>query len=306
MPHSTRTKRPSLLTQKRLQVTDDDGWTHVTTGGNARRTVRGTKGSKKTSSSDRAGAIATTEDVESDPVLSPAEAPGRLTLEELQAQYAAHRDTWTGSETWTKLEKVLDERAQLAQDESSGLGAVDRIVCIGLGSPSGFLRDGWVDRRSVSMYQLAALESIKERLGCECFIPLPYASDRFRCSIKLMEIPASVPVYAQDPVFNTLDCALLDAMGITVVEHPVGFESVTRNTLLFCPGAERKHLELVLPSNPGFVFGGPLENAESDVIQEFVGKMGSRALEPFTSNEHAFWMTRLYFREEEENDEVES
>ncbi|KAJ5536703.1 hypothetical protein N7513_009889 [Penicillium frequentans] len=283
MPHSTRTKRPSPLTQKRLQVTDDDGWTHVTTGGNARRTVRGTKGSKKTSSSDRAGAVAMTEDVESNPVLSPAEAPGRLTLEELQAQYAAHRDTWTGSETWKKLEKVLDERAQSAQDESSGLGAVDRIVCIGLGSPSGFLRDGWVDRRSVSMYQLAALERIKEKLG------------------------SSVPVYAQDPVFNTLDCALLDAMGITVVEHPVGFESVTRTTLLFCPGAERKHLELVLPSNPGFVFGGPLENTESDVIQTFVGKMGSRALEPFTSNEHAFWMTRLYFREEEEeNDEVES
>ncbi|KAJ5524771.1 hypothetical protein N7494_011421 [Penicillium frequentans] len=283
MPHSTRTKRPSPLTQKRLQVTDDDGWTHVTTGGNARRTVRGTKGSKKTSSLHGAGAMAMTEDVESDPVLSPAEAPGRLTLEELQAQYAAHRDTWTGSETWNKLEKVLDERAQLAQDESSGLGAVDRIVCIGLGSPSGFLRDGWVDRRSVSMYQLAALERIKEKIG------------------------SSVPVYAQDPVFNTLDCALLDAMGITVVEHPVGFESVTRNTLLFCPGAERKHLELVLPSNPGFVFGGPLENTESDVIQTFVGKMGSRALEPFTSNEHAFWTTRLYFREEEEeNDEVES
>lgn len=89
-------------------------------------------------------------------------------------------------------------------------------------------------------------------------------------------------------------------MGITVVEHPVGFESVTRNTLLFCPGAERKHLELVLPSNPGVLFGGPLENTESDVIQNFVGKMGSRALEPFTSHEHAFWMTRLYFREEEE------
>lgn len=39
--------------------------------------------------------------------------------------------------------------------------SVERIVCVGLGSPSGFLRDGWVDRRSVSMYQLAALESIK-------------------------------------------------------------------------------------------------------------------------------------------------
>lgn len=131
-------------------------------------------------------------------------------------------------------------------------------------------------------------------------------SDRFRYSSKLTETPASIPAYAQDPVFNTLDCALLDGMGITVVDHPVGFESVTRNTLLFCPGAERKHLELVLPSNPGFLFGGPLENTESDVIENFVGKVGSRALEPFTSNEHAFWMTRLYFREEEENNDVES
>lgn len=173
MPHSTRTKRPSPLAQKRLQVTDDDGWTHVTTGGNARRTMRGTKGSKQTSSADRAGAgaTATTEDIESEPVLSLAEAPGRLTLEELQAQYAAHRDTWTGSEMWKKLERILDERVQLAQEISSGLGAVDRIVCIGLGSPSGFLRDGWVDRRSVSMYQLAALEKMKERLGCECSSP---------------------------------------------------------------------------------------------------------------------------------------
>ncbi|KAJ6092792.1 hypothetical protein N7486_008081 [Penicillium sp. IBT 16267x] len=286
MPHSTRTKRPNPLTQKRLQVTDDDGWTHVTTGGNARRTMRGTQGSKKASSSDPVGATAPAEDIESGLVLRPAEAPGRLTLEELQAQYAAHRDTWTGSETWKELEKILDERVQVAQEESSGLGAVDSIVCIGLGSPSGFLRDGWVDRRSVSMYQLAALESIKERLG---------SSDR-------TSTPTSIPVYAQDPVFNTLDRALLEGMGITVVEHPVGFENVTRSTLLFCPGAERTHLELVLPSNPRFVFGGPLEDTESDVIQKYVGKMGSRALEPFTSNEHAFWMTRLYYREGEENE----
>lgn len=107
----------------------------------------------------------------------------------------------------------------------------------------------------------------------------------------------SIPVYVQDPVFNELDCALLESLGMTVIEHPVAFGHVTRNTLLFCPGAERKHLELVLPSNPGVVFGGPLENTESDVIESFVKSMGSRALVPFSANEHAFWMTRLYFSE---------
>ncbi|KAJ5948802.1 Sensitivity To Red Light Reduced-like SRR1 [Penicillium verhagenii] len=285
MPHSTRSKRPSALKQKRLTLTDDDGWSHVTTGGNARRTVRGTKAT--------ATAKAHTDAVHTSPILSPAEAPARLTLDELQAQYAAHREQWTASETWRKLEKVLDERVQGMRGTETEAGAeaencadVDRIVCIGLGSLSGFSRDGWVDRRSVSMYQLAALERIKERVAS---LNTSTASST----------PTTIPVYAQDPVFNSLDRALLESMGITVVEHPVAFENVTRNTLLFCPGAERQHLELILPSNPGFVFGGPLENTQSDVIEGFVERVGSQVLELFTVNEHAFWSMRLYFREEE-------
>lgn len=110
----------------------------------------------------------------------------------------------------------------------------------------------------------------------------------------------TIPVYLQDPVFNELDCALFESLGMTVVKSPEGFELVTRNTLLFCPGAERKHLDLILPSKPGLVFGGPLENTESAIIQGFVGESGSRVLVPFTANEHAFWMTRLYWREREE------
>lgn len=43
--------------------------------------------------------------------------------------------------------------------------ALENIVCIGLGSPSGFLRGGWVDRRSVSLYQLAALVCVMELIS---------------------------------------------------------------------------------------------------------------------------------------------
>lgn len=50
------------------------------------------------------------------------------------------------------------------KDEDQGKNSIT-IVCIGLGSPSGFLRGGWVDRRAVSMYQLAALASILEWIG---------------------------------------------------------------------------------------------------------------------------------------------
>lgn len=114
-------------------------------------------------------------------------------------------------------------------------------------------------------------------------------------------IPPSISVYAQDPVFNDHDKNLLATLGITVLPSPSAFDLITPNTLLFCPGAERKHLDLVLPANPRLVFGGPLEDTASSVIQEYVAKVGSRVLVPFEACEHAFWRMRLYLREEEED-----
>lgn len=156
MPHSNRTgkKRNPVSAQKRLEVTDDDGWTHVTSGGNVRRVVRTTKvrSDRETNKVD-----------ETELVLSPAEAPARLTFEELEAQYRGYKERWVQSETWQKLRVQLDQRIHDQETVTSSQDLdVDGIVCIGLGSPSGFLRDGWVDRRAVSMYQLAALETIKD------------------------------------------------------------------------------------------------------------------------------------------------
>jgi hypothetical protein len=161
MPHTSRKNRPTASTQKRTQVTDNDGWTHVTSSNNVRRVLRGTR----TKTSDEQDS--NTQPIVQDPsetngsgeielVLGPAEAPGRLTLEELQAQYQGYREKWITSETWTRLETQLRERIVSASAQ------VDAVVCVGLGSPSGFLRGGWVDRRVVSMYQLAALESIAQ------------------------------------------------------------------------------------------------------------------------------------------------
>ncbi|OOQ91275.1 hypothetical protein PEBR_01672 [Penicillium brasilianum] len=281
MPHTSRKKRTATATQKRLQVTDDDGWTHVTSTSNVRRVLRGTRtGIKEQDSDSQAqgqhpahGISETDADGQVELVFSPAEAPGRLTLEELQTQYQGYRERWGTSETWKRLEVQLGER--LTEDK----GPVDAIVCVGLGSPSGFLRGGWVDRRSVSMYQLAALESIAQRVS--------------------KTSSTKINVYAQDPVFNTLDKALLSSLDITIITHPAAFTLITAQTLLFCPGAERKHLEQLLPFNPCMVFGGPLEDTESEVIQEFTGRTGSVVLVPFEVCEHAFWKTRLYFREGE-------
>lgn len=176
MPHTSHTSRPKRQTQKRTQVTDDDGWTHVASGGNVRRVMR-TRPRVTTAIKESDSGISS--DQPAEPTLTPAEAPGRLTLSELQAQFRTHCERWEGSESWTKLTGVLDERLRRTQEQASSDAAadadassaparcpVDAIVCIGLGSPSGFLRDGWVDRRSVSLYQLAALASIKDQVAC--------------------------------------------------------------------------------------------------------------------------------------------
>ncbi|CAI7656547.1 unnamed protein product [Penicillium manginii] len=270
MPHSNRKKRNPVSAQKRLEVTGDDGWTHVTSGSNVRRVVR-------TTTTKARSDLETNQVDETGLVLSPAEAPARLTFEELEAQYRSYKERWVQSETWKKLRIQLDQR--ICDQETETLSRdldVDGIVCIGLGSPSGFLRDGWVDRRAVSMFQLAALEAIK---------------DVFTSANR----SSSFPIYAQDPVFNALDRALLESLGITVVDNPIAFERVTSKTLLFCPGAERKHLDMLLPSNPKLVLGGPLENTESSIIESYVKKTDSRILLPFLAQEHAFWKMRLYF-----------
>lgn len=167
MPHNNRKKRNPTSAQKRFQVTDDDGWTHVTNGGNVRRAVRTTKRNDR---EENTGAD------EEELVLSPAEAPARLTFDELEAQYRGYKERWVQSETWQRLKGQLDQRIRDQESETNEdsqgfdnntmpIGLVDQIVCIGLGSPSGFLRDGWVDRRAVSMYQLAALDTIRDILN---------------------------------------------------------------------------------------------------------------------------------------------
>ncbi|KAJ5534279.1 hypothetical protein N7527_000533 [Penicillium freii] len=289
MPHTSHTSRRKRPTQKRTQVTDDDGWTHVASGGNVRRVMRTRP---RGTTAIQASESGISSDLLQEPTLAPAEAPGRLTLSDLQAQFQTHRERWEASESWTKLTGVLDEQLKRAQEQassSSGAGdptpsppslrPVDAIVCIGLGSPSGFLRDGWVDRRSVSLYQLAALASIKDQVACT--------------------ISPNLKVYAQDPVFNALDESLLAALNIIVIKHPEAFSHITANTMLFCPGAERKHLELLLPSKPWLLFGGPLEHADSGgVLQGYVDCAGSYCLPVFEALEHAFWNMRLYWTEE--------
>lgn len=136
MPHTSRRKKTHAH-PKRLEVAGEDGWTHVTTAARVPRKAFN--------------------ELDGEPL--PAEAPARLTIDELKKQYQTHKERWENSSSWDVLKRALQNQLARCVKE------IDNVVCIGLGSPSGFLRGGWVDRRSVSLYQLAALASILEYLG---------------------------------------------------------------------------------------------------------------------------------------------
>jgi hypothetical protein len=93
-----------------LEVTDDDGWTNVTSGSNVRRVVRTTK-----ARSDRE----TNRVDETELFLSPAEAPTCLTFEELEAQYRGYKERWVQSETWQKPRVQLDQSIHDQETETS-------------------------------------------------------------------------------------------------------------------------------------------------------------------------------------------
>lgn len=151
MPHRSQKKRQQQQPQKkRLEVTDDNGWTHVTTTGKARRAI------KSSSSATNS-------------VLAPAEAPRNISSEALERQFWGHRERWEGSESWRVVGGAI--RRWIAEGEDNKKNRIDGIVCVGLGSPSGFLKGGWVDRRSVSMYQLAALVCVRDLVYGTFFSP---------------------------------------------------------------------------------------------------------------------------------------
>ncbi|CRG87720.1 hypothetical protein PISL3812_04740 [Talaromyces islandicus] len=303
MPHTSRRHRNHVSSNslraahgKRLQITDDDGWVHVV---NTSSPASSPRSRPKTYTSPTTDGSADDPDcsiskqqqhqkeeekkAEELPLILPAEAPPRLTLASLRQKFDADLTTWQNSATWTTLR---DSLVRILASLPAG-SSIDRLVCIGLGSPSG-LRDGWVDRRDVASYQLAA------------FVSLVRVVQEQQQTSQTGE----AEIIAQDPIFNTLDTQLLSSLGITVVPTPQAFSRVSAQTLLFAPGAEKRHLELVLPARPVVLFGGPLEEEsrflqeeENSITGKFLTTVQSVKLVEFGPRPEAFWRMRVYWRD---------
>ncbi|OKL60971.1 hypothetical protein UA08_03827 [Talaromyces atroroseus] len=349
MPQTSRNRRKKPPHSRRVEITDEDGWTHVA---NTHKLP-----SSRAHAQKKAISMVTDGAADEDPdevlrlgdagekplLLPPAEAPSRLTIADLRKQFDAHLATWESSLAWQHLRSALHNdvlaNRELVDDGDDNNEAknsqidIDNVVCIGLGSPSGFVQGGWVDRRSVALYQLAALVSIINCLTKALRKHFPsHRSQQGKGGDEGAENTKHMRVIAQDPVFNTLDTQLLSSLGITVVQTPEGFNSVTTRTFLFAPGAERRHLQLILPSNPAMVFGGPLEeepsltvhtnnnhsqsyysdssnknasgtsgmlsaNEYEDAITRFSTQTRSVKIAEFESRPETFWRMRIYWRD---------
>lgn len=156
-------KQPQERTPRRTQVVDDDGWTHVVS---TSKRPQHRKGKGKGKMTTKENSLPLQEDV-----LVPAEAPDGLTFEQLKEKFQKHLERWESSRTWLRLKENLGSAQLKAVSQT-----LEQCVCIGLGSPSGLLRGGIVDRRAVSMYQLAALASLLHHLS---MLPLRVTSKSF-------------------------------------------------------------------------------------------------------------------------------
>ena len=260
MDQKKHRKKKKQQHSKRIQVVDDQGWTHVTTS---------TTAFSKKSGPRRYVPIPAVDDR-----LVPAEIPDGFTLEKLRDRYEWHKNRWLTSEAWEAVRGVLE--GEMAK---SNVVEFDNCVCIGLGSLSGLLRGGLVDRRTVSLFQVAALAEILEyactydiyilsdRIDTACLPSVVFccvtAPGLIRNNHELARSVSRVKIgrcFAQDPVFNSLDQEFLQSIGIEVVQTPEAFGMVNEKTFLYAPGAERTHLLDLLSKNPAAFFGGPLEN----------------------------------------------
>lgn len=209
----TRRKKPPPQ-RKLQQITDSSGWTHVIKGPpgiiNAQTTGIHLEHVKSTRS--------------------------KYTLETYLDRVRKHyAPIWRGSNCFKSLSRIFEQDILRAENIN-----ITQCVCLGLGSMTAGSES--------SSYELAVLISILEILGTAARIQ--------KCSIRYA-LPANPDlstgkkhhirdIIFQDPIFNSLDEAILKSFGYTVVETPDAFFKINNTTFLFAPHLECCHYATAL------------------------------------------------------------
>lgn len=69
----------------------------------------------------------------------------------------------------------------------------------------------------------------------------------------------SIPAYAQEPRYNSLDAEFLQSLKVKEVRNPTGFDSVTSHSLTYGPGAEMDVELRILRQKPAIHLGHKIE-----------------------------------------------
>jgi hypothetical protein len=196
----TRKKKTSAQ-QKRQQVTDSSGWTHVLKG------ARSITALFPTSPFHRLGTSLTVE----------------AYSKEFQMLYSTH---WLKSTCLPSLRSVFEQDVLTADRV-----ILTKCVCLGLGC----LTAGTLD----SSFQLAALITMLEMLSMHSDASSYSLGMRSSMKPLLMQNVgvkfAIQEIIFQDPNFNAQDKAFLVSRGYTILEDPEAFSKIDDNTFLFAP-----------------------------------------------------------------------
>lgn len=141
MPHTSHRKKKQPVT-KRVEVTDDDGWTRVTSTNRDQQVPRRT---------DVQGALTTSGDWQTTPEEG-------ATAEKTRDEFAQIEKRWKDSDACKALSVLLKE--QVFTDGRR----IDKCIIFGSASFCG-LRKGWISMKTAAMGQLAAFKTMHTIIG---------------------------------------------------------------------------------------------------------------------------------------------
>ena len=148
MPHTTRKKKKPKF-EKRIELTDSDGWTHVTRG--SKREPPDVEERRFKELTSGLGA----------------ERASDMTMEALMALHSQVGEAWRASQCCQELLSVIHDKVLTSHDM-----VIDRCICTGLGSVSSA---GFHVSRAKSMWQLVAFESVIEVISESSYPPFSHA-----------------------------------------------------------------------------------------------------------------------------------
>lgn len=227
MPVASASKKNN---QKRIQLTDTDGWTHIVKGSQAQTRQ------KHLTPVDK---------------LQPTAVSKGWTIPRGCDMLERYRKTIKDSQLLAQVNGILESQVFVAVAVS-----ITRCVCLGLGSMT-----GQTGNEESSWHQLAFLVSLVEILsGFSRMHHFPRGEED-QAKLDTGKRYMIETIYVQDPTFNRVDMALLKRVGCTVLESPDAFDRMTSDTFLFDPHLEWKHTVRALDvAHPSLRIGNTIDS----------------------------------------------